>query len=97
LPRDERARRDAEGAARFPEFLHLCPELRLAVFAGCETARAAGDPMAIDIQAAEGQSLLSLSDRCVQDCCPAVVGMQAVLPFRTERLVTRCFCQGMLS
>ena len=94
---DEQARREDQSANRFTEILQLCPDLRLAVFAGCETARAAGDPMTIDAQAAEGQSLLSLSDRCVQDCCPAVVGMQAVLPFRTERLFTRFFYQGIVS
>ena len=94
---DEQARRDDQSGRRFTEILQLCPDLRLAVFAGCETARAAGDPMTIDAEAAEGRSLLSLSDRCVQDCCPAVVGMQAVLPFRTERLFTKFFYQGIVS
>jgi hypothetical protein len=94
---DEQARRDDQSGRRFTEILQLCPDLRLAVFAGCETARAAGDPMTIEAEAAEGRSLLSLSDRCVQDCCPAVVGMQAVLPFRTERLFTKFFYQGIVS
>jgi hypothetical protein len=94
---NEYGRRDDQSGSRFTDILRLCPDLRLAVFAGCETARAAGDPLTIDTAAARGQSLLSLSDRCVQECSPVVVGMQAVLPFRTERLFTRFFYQGLVS
>ena len=54
---DEQSRRDDQSGSRFTEILQLCPDLRLAVFAGCETARAAGDPMAIDAQAPR-------ADRC---------------------------------
>jgi len=93
---DEQGRRDDQGGARFMEILRLCPDLRLAVFAGCETARAAGDPMALDAATAVGwRHMLSLADRCVQESCPVVLGMQAVLPFRTERLFTRFFYQGL--
>jgi len=95
---DAEGRRDDHGGARFTEILRLCPDLRLAVFAGCETARAAGDPIAVDAAGAIGwKHMLSLADRCVQQSCPMVVGMQAVLPFRTERLFTRFFYQGLVS
>jgi hypothetical protein len=93
---DEQGRRDDQGGARFMEILRLCPDLRLAVFAGCETARAAGDPMSLDATTAVGwRHMLSMADRCVQESCPVVLGMQAVLPFRTERLFTRFFYQGL--
>ena len=65
--------------------LQQLPDLRLAVFAGCETARA---PATAGI----GNTLaerMSLVDHCVRDACPMVIGMQAVLPFGTERLFTR--------
>lgn len=95
---DAEGRRDDSGGARFTEILRLCPDLRLAVFAGCETARAAGDPVSVDAAGAIGwKDLLSLADRSVQESSPVVVGMQAVLPFRTERLFTRFFYQGLAS
>lgn len=95
---DEAGRCDKQSASRFLEVMRLCPDLRLAVFAGCETARAARDPLALDIAAVDSwRQILSLSDRCVQESCPVVVGMQAVLPFRTERLFTRAFYQGIAS
>ncbi len=95
---DESGRCDKQSAGRFLEVLRLCPDLRLAVFAGCETARAARDPLALDLAAADSwRQILSLADRCVQESCPVVVGMQAVLPFRTERLFTRAFYQGIAS
>lgn len=95
---DAEGRRDDSGGARFTEILRLCPDLRLAVFAGCETARAAGDPIGVDAAGAIGwKDLLSLADRSVQESSPVVVGMQAVLPFRTERLFTRFFYQGLAS
>jgi hypothetical protein len=82
-------------SSRFMEVLRLCPDLRLAVFAGCETARAAGDPTTLDARKAWGRDLLSLADCCVQEACPAVIGMQAVLPFSTERVFTRFFYQAL--
>ncbi|HEX5716650.1 MAG TPA: CHAT domain-containing protein, partial [Thermoanaerobaculia bacterium] len=95
---DAEGRRDDSGGARFTEILRLCPDLRLAVFAGCETARAPGDPISVDAAGAVGwKDLLSLADRSVQESSPVVVGMQAVLPFRTERLFTRFFYQGLAS
>jgi CHAT domain/Subtilase family len=93
---DESGRREDQPSDLFAEILRLCPDLQLMVFAGCETARAAGDPPSPDRQnAANSRSFLSLADRCVQDVCPVVIGMQAVLPFRTERLFTRFFYQGL--
>ena len=95
---DDQGRRDDQNGARLTQILRLCPDLRLAVFAGCETARAPRDPVTADAAATEEwRNIFSLADRCVQDCCPIVVGMQAVLPFRTERLFTRFFYQGIVS
>ena len=95
---DEQGRRDDQSGTRFTQILRLCPDLRLAVFAGCETARAPRDPVASDAAVTEEwRNIFSLADRCVQDCSPIVVGMQAVLPFRTERLFTRFFYQGIVS
>jgi hypothetical protein len=95
---DEQGRRDDESGAHFAEIMRLCPDLRLAVFLGCETARPAGDPLAVDTASARGwRDILSLADHCVQESCPMVVGMQAVLAFRTERLFTRFFYQGLAS
>ena len=66
------------------------PDLRLAVFAGCETARADDGP-----DAGTWPGPLSIADHCVRDACPMVIGMQAVLPFGTERLFTRFFYQAL--
>lgn len=93
---DESGRSEEQSSDRFAEVMRLCPDLRLMVFAGCETARPAGDPMRLDPRTSVGwRDLLSLADRCVQDVSPVVIGMQAVLPFRTERLFTRFFYQGL--
>jgi hypothetical protein len=93
---DRAGRREDLTSARLVELLRLCPDLRLATFAGCETARAAGDPSALATRDAVGwRDLLSLADYCVQEACPTVLGMQAVLPFCTERLFTRFFYQGI--
>jgi hypothetical protein len=90
-------REDLKGP-RLAEFLRLCPDLRLAVFAGCETARPAADPSQVDTRKAVGwRDLLSLADYCVQEACPSVIGMQAVLPFSTERIFTRFFYQALAS
>ena len=98
LLEDEEGRRDDYSGARFTEILQLCPDLRLAVLAGCQTARAAGDPTQLDAATAVSwRNMLSLADRCVQESSPMVIGMQAVLPFRTERLFTRFFYQGLVS
>ncbi|QTJ68013.1 CHAT domain-containing protein [Rhodococcus sp. ZPP] len=75
----------------FALLLQQLPDLRLAVFAGCETARAPGVSAADETW--PGQ--LSSADYCVRDACPMVIGMQAVLPFGTERLFTRFFYQGL--
>jgi hypothetical protein len=93
---DENGVPEGQTSEKFAEILRLCPDLRLMVFAGCETARAAGDPMSLPATAAVGShDLLSLADRCVRDVSPVVIGMQAVLPFRTERLFTKFFYQGI--
>jgi hypothetical protein len=74
----------------FASLLQQMPDLRLAVFAGCETARPPSDPAP---EQWPGQ--LSVADYCVRDACPMVIGMQAVLPFGTERLFTRFFYQAL--
>jgi hypothetical protein len=65
--------------------LQQLPDLRLSVFAGCETARAPADGPELS----ELSGRMSTVDHCVRDACPMVIGMQAVLPFGTERLFTR--------
>ncbi len=77
-------------AGDFSRLLQELPDLRLAVFAGCETARA---PLTSAADQWPGQ--LSTTDHCVRDASPAVVGMQAVLPFATEKLFTRFFYQSL--
>jgi hypothetical protein len=95
---DVRGRRADQDSARITEILRLCPDLRLVVFAGCETARARSEPTSLDPASTVGwRDLISLADRCVQEAAPMVVGMQAVLPFRTERIFTRFFYQGLAS
>jgi CHAT domain/Subtilase family/AAA ATPase domain len=95
---DASGRREDQDSAHICEILRLCPDLRLAVFAGCETARASTEAGDLDARLAVGwRDLVSLADRCVQEACPMVIGMQAVLPFRTERLFTRFFYQGLAS
>ena len=93
---DRAGRREDLSSSRLVELLRLCPDLRLALFAGCETARAARDPGTLDTRDAVGwRDLLSLADYCVQEACPTVMGMQAVLPFATERVLARFFYQGI--
>ncbi len=77
-------------SSRLTALLQQMPDLRLAVFAGCETARAENDPAA-----GTWPGPLSIADLCVRDAAPMVVGMQAVLPFGTERLLTRFFYQAL--
>ena len=90
--------RENMSAAKLTELLSLCPDLRLAVFAGCETARAPTIPSVVDPQTGvTWRDLLSLADHCVQRACPAVIGMQAVLPFSAERVFTRFFYQALAS
>ena len=78
-------------SAEFSLLLQQMPDLRLAVFAGCETALA---PKAIEGEVA-WPGMLSTADHFVRDACPMVIGMQAVLPFGTERLLTRYFYQAL--
>ena len=93
---DHTGRRKDVPSSQLVEILRLCPDLRLAVFAGCETARAATDPELLDVRKATGwRDLLSLADCFVQEVCPAVIGMQAVLPIPTERILTRFFYQAL--
>jgi hypothetical protein len=74
--------------------LRLCPQLRLSLFAGCETATT---PAATVTLSHEWRQGLSTADQCVRVSCPTVIGMRAVLPFRTEWLFARFFYQGLAS
>ncbi|WP_068058312.1 CHAT domain-containing protein [Nocardia xishanensis] len=87
---------DASGRGRFVHNQELCdilselPDLRLAVFAGCETARA---PAAVAGDDWRGQ--MSTADHFVRAVCPMVIGMQTVLPFDTERIFTSSFYEAI--
>ena len=78
-------------AKNFNAVLRHCPELRLVFFAGCQTAQSS------NVEDELWQDSLSLADLCVRDACQVVIGMQAVLPFPTERLFCRFFYQGLTS
>lgn len=87
---------DGYGRGRFipsEQFARIMGEnqkLALMVFAGCETARSPDEARPGDWQRG-----LSIAHMAVQDAVPLVLGMQAVLPFRTERMFTRSFYQGL--
>ncbi|WP_431966502.1 CHAT domain-containing protein [Nocardia sp. bgisy134] len=87
---------DAGGRGRFVHNRELCdilselPDLRLAVFAGCETARA---PAAVAGDDWRGQ--MSTADHFVRAVCPMVIGMQTVLPFDTEKIFTSSFYEAI--
>jgi hypothetical protein len=76
----------------FMGLLHECPDLRLAFFAGCMTAQI---PELGPAAPAAWPGSLSLADVCVRDACPTVVGMQAKLAPRTERLFSQFFYQAL--
>jgi hypothetical protein len=78
-------------AENFNAVLRHCPDLRLVFFGGCQTAQSPDEVVQ------QWQGALSLADLCVRDACQVVVGMQAVLPFPTERLFCRFFYQGLTS
>lgn len=91
-------RRDVD-AADFTQLLQGCPDLRLVVYAGCLTAslppRTDDDP--VRNQRGDWDRALSIADLSVRVAAPAVVGMQAVLPFRTEYLFVRFFYRALAS
>jgi hypothetical protein len=74
----------------FNALLRTCPDLRLTFFAGCRTAS-----LAPGTSTEEFATQLSVADRCVREACQTVLGMQAVLPFRTEQVLTRFFYQAL--
>jgi hypothetical protein len=77
-------------ADRFTDLLRQCPDLLMVFFGGCETAKRA------DVANGHLESL-SLSEHCVRDSCQTVVGMQAILPMRTERILSSFFYEGITS
>ena len=96
LLEDQRGRRRDVNGAHLVDWLRSCPDLRLVTFAGCETARPGGDP-SLSSASSDWQQLLSLAERAAQGSSPVVLGMQAVLPFRTEWLLTRSLYQALAS
>jgi CHAT domain/Subtilase family len=96
LLEDEQGRRRDANGTQLVEWLQTCPDLRLVTFAGCETARPGGDPETL-ADTTKWQVLLSLAERASQGSSPLVLGMQAVLPFRTEWLLTRALYQALAS
>ena len=91
LLEDSSGRARETQAAQFNSVLQSCPDLRLIFFAGCETAQTP------DESSTPWPAAMSLADMSVRDVCQVVVGMQAVLPFRTERLFCRFFYQALSS
>ncbi len=77
-------------AAVFTRLLQDCPELLLVFFCGCETGR-------VPEEATSGVPPMSITDICVRDACQVVIGMQALLPMRTERLLSRFFYESIAS
>ena len=76
----------------FTRLLRQCPDLVMVVFAGCETAQSPSET-----SDHEWPGRLSLSEACVRDACQVVIGMQAILPFTTERTFTGFFYRGLTS
>lgn len=91
---DREGRATLTNSATVTELLRLCPQLRLCLFAGCETARS---PVPVTGVVKEWRDGLSIADQCVRVSCPVVIGMRAILPFRTEWLFARFFYQGLAS
>jgi hypothetical protein len=69
---------------KFAELLRGCPDLSLVVFGGCETAQSPTTD-----RATQWPEMLSISELVVRDACPVVIGMQAVIPVRAERVFTQ--------
>jgi hypothetical protein len=82
-------REELIGADGFRDLLRQCPDLLMVYFSGCETAQRnlTNGPL----------ESLSISEHCVRDSCPIVVGMQAILPMRTERILSSFFYDGITS
>lgn len=80
-------------AQQLLQLLQGCPNLRLTVLSGCQTAEVP------DAAAAEPQwrDALSLADRCLESACENVVGMQAVLPPHTEQRFSSTLYQALTS
>jgi len=95
LLEDRYGRSQSVRAETFHELLRMCPQLRLTVFAGCDTARHPAPDRRMVV--GEWRDGISSADRCVRESCPTVIGMRALLPFRTEALLTRFFYQGVTS
>jgi hypothetical protein len=86
-------------AATFTGLLQACPDLRLVVYAGCLTASLPEEEDGDGGTAGrdDWHRSLSIADLSVRVATPTVVGMQAVLPFRTERLFARFFYRALAS
>lgn len=93
---EDRFRRAARASAEtVNELLRICPNLRMVMLAGCDTARSPELTIADRAIGSPDWRMLSTADYCARDSCPVVIGMQAVLPFRTEWLFTRSFYRAV--
>ena len=79
-------------SAHFSAILQHNPDLRLVVFSGCRTAQA---PIEEKRDPWDWEGELSIAHLAVRDAASAVIGMQAVLPFNTERSFTRSFYSAL--
>jgi Subtilase family/AAA ATPase domain/CHAT domain len=85
-----------ESSERFNALLRTCPDLRLMFFAGCRTASLPPAPTATTTTGnGNFVSSMSIADRCVRDVSQTVLGMQAVLAFRSEQILTKFFYQAL--
>ncbi|MFD7455873.1 MULTISPECIES: CHAT domain-containing protein [unclassified Streptomyces] len=82
-------------AEQFTSLLQGCPDLRLVVYAGCLTA---GPPQPASPRRRSEENWRaspSIADLSARTAAPVVVGMQAVLPFPTQRIFARIFYRSL--
>ncbi len=84
-------------AGQFTRLLHSCPDLRLVVYAGCLTAGPRLEDGSESSTRDDWKLSPSIADLSVRVAAPAVIGMQAVLPFPTQRIFARFFYSALAS
>ncbi|MGW3209193.1 CHAT domain-containing protein [Streptomyces sp. NPDC001135] len=82
-------------AEQFTSLLQGCPDLRLVVYAGCLTAGPPLKPTTGGPPEDDWRQSPSIADLSARVAAPAVVGMQAVLPFPTQRIFARIFYRSL--
>lgn len=95
LLEDEQGYCDPTPPNRFIDLLRACPDLRLIFFAGCETAQLPDQTLNSD-GLGPSRWPMSIADVCVRDASPIVLGMQALLSFRTEKVFSRYFYEALV-